>query len=40
MPAAEVIKLLTRHLWHEGDVALLEAAAGRLGVLVPPITGI
>ena len=32
MPAAEATKLLTRHQWREGDVALLEAAAARLGV--------
>jgi hypothetical protein len=38
MPPAEATKLLTRHQWREGDVALLEAAAARLGVqvLVPP----
>jgi hypothetical protein len=35
MPAAEATKLLTRHQWREGDVALLEAAAVRLGVQVP-----
>ena len=35
MPAAEVASLLTRHQWREGDVALLEAAAARLGVQVP-----
>jgi hypothetical protein len=34
MPAAEATKLLTRHQWREGDVALLEAAAARLGVQV------
>ena len=32
IPAAEATKLLTRHQWREGDVALLEAAAARLGV--------
>ena len=32
MPALEASKLLTRHRWHEGDVALLQAAAARLGV--------
>ncbi|MBL6081930.1 hypothetical protein JMJ56_28510 [Belnapia sp. T18] len=32
MPAAEANKLLTRHHWQEGNVALLEAAAARLGV--------
>ena len=34
MPAAEATKLLTRHQWREGDVALLQAAAARLGVQV------
>jgi len=34
MPAAEAAKLLTRHQWREGDVALLQAAAARLGVQV------
>jgi hypothetical protein len=28
MPAVEATKLLTRHQWREGDVALLEAAVG------------
>ena len=37
MPAAEAAKLLTRHRWREGDVALLEAAAERLGVQVPGV---
>jgi hypothetical protein len=32
MPAVEAVKLLTRHQWREGDVALLQAAAARLGV--------
>ena len=32
MPAAEATKLLTRHQWREGDVALLGAAAARLGL--------
>ena len=32
---AEAVKLLTQHQWREGDVALLEAAAARLGVQVP-----
>ena len=36
MPAAEATKLLTRHQWREGDVALLTAAAARLGL---PIGG-
>ena len=35
MPAAEATSLLTRHQRREGDVALLEAAAARLGVQVP-----
>jgi len=35
MPALEATKLLARHQWREGDVALLEAAAARLGVQVP-----
>ena len=34
MPAAEAAKLLTRRQWREGDVALLEAAAARLGLTV------
>ncbi len=32
LPAAEAAKLLTRHQWREGDVALLRAAAARLGL--------
>lgn len=32
MPAAEAVKLLTRHQWREGDVARLQAAAAQLGV--------
>jgi hypothetical protein len=35
MPPVEAIKLMTRHQWREGDVALLQAAAARLGVQVP-----
>jgi hypothetical protein len=35
MRAQDATKLLTRHQWREGDVALLEAAAARLGVRVP-----
>ena len=35
MPPAEATKLLTRHQWREGDVALLQAAAARLGVQTP-----
>ena len=34
MPAAEATKLLTRRQWREGDVALLQAAAARLGLKV------
>ena len=34
MPAGEAANLLTRHQWREGDVALLEAAAARLGLRV------
>ena len=32
LPAGEATKLLTRHQWREGDVALLRAAAARLGL--------
>jgi hypothetical protein len=32
MPAPEAAKLLTRRQWREGDVALLQVAAARLGV--------
>src|SRR3712207_1176113 len=32
MPATDATKLLTRHQWREGDVALLTAAAVRLGL--------
>ena len=32
MPVAEATKLLTRHHWREGDVALLQGAAARLGL--------
>jgi len=35
MPTVEANKLLTRSQWREDDVALLEAAAARLGVRVP-----
>jgi hypothetical protein len=31
MPGPDAAKLLTRRQWHEGDVALLEAAVARLG---------
>ena len=33
MPAAEAARLLTRRHWGEDDMALLKAAAARLGVL-------
>ena len=32
MPSAEATSLLTRHRWREGDIALLQATAARLGV--------
>jgi hypothetical protein len=32
MPTAEAIELLSRHQWRQGDVALLKAAAARLGL--------
>jgi hypothetical protein len=35
MPRAEAKKLLTRQYLHEGDEALLEALAARLGVKAP-----
>ena len=35
MSSAQATKLLRGHQWREGDVALLEAAAARLGVRVP-----
>ena len=34
LPAGEATKLLNRHRWREGDVALLRAAAARLGLPV------
>ncbi len=34
MTTAEATKLLNRHQWREGDVALLTAAAARLGLPV------
>jgi hypothetical protein len=34
MPVAEAHTLLTRRQWREGDVALLQAAAARLGLSV------
>ena len=39
MSAAEATKLLRGHQWREGDVALLQAAAARLGVQVPDARG-
>jgi hypothetical protein len=36
MPAVEATKLLARHHWRDGDVALLTAAAVRLGL---PLSG-
>ena len=33
MSAADATKLLSRHRWREGDLALLTAAATRLGLL-------
>jgi hypothetical protein len=35
MPPAEVTSLLTRRRWLEGNVALLQDVAARLGVEVP-----
>jgi hypothetical protein len=32
MPAVEATKLLNRHQWREGDIALLQAAAAQLGL--------
>ena len=37
MSPAEATRLLSRHQWREGDVALLQAAAARLGVQVPSL---
>ena len=34
LSAGEATKLLNRHRWREGDVALLRAAAARLGLPV------
>src|SRR3954466_10540492 len=39
MSAQDATKLLTRHQWREGDVALLETAAARLGAQVPGMPG-
>ncbi len=35
MPPADAVKLMTGKQWREGDVALLEAAAAKLGLRVP-----
>ncbi|WP_424140670.1 hypothetical protein [Roseomonas chloroacetimidivorans] len=35
LPAHDAMTLLARRQWREGDLALLEAAAARLGVRVP-----
>jgi hypothetical protein len=35
MPTLDATKLLAAHRWREGDVALLKAAAARLGLRVP-----
>ncbi len=35
MPAPAAATLLSRHQWRAGDVALLKAAAARLGAKVP-----
>jgi hypothetical protein len=37
MPTGEATKLLTGQQWREDGVALLEAAAARLGVQVPEL---
>jgi hypothetical protein len=37
MAPAEATALLNRSHWREGDLLLLEAAANRLGVHVPPL---
>ncbi len=37
LPAAEAVSLLTRRQWPAGDIAALQAVAGRLGLeVVPP----
>jgi hypothetical protein len=35
LPAVEVVRLLIRRQWREGDVAALKAIADRLGLDVP-----
>lgn len=37
MPGVDAAKLLNRKQWRKGDLALLEAAAMRLGVQVPEL---
>jgi hypothetical protein len=37
LPALEAERLLKRYQWREGDVALLEAVAVRLGLQVPSL---
>lgn len=39
LPEIEVRKLLQRHLWREGDVAVLRRLAERLGLVQDPMTG-
>ena len=38
MPVTEATRLLTRKRWRDGDIALLEAAAVRLGMPMPSAT--
>ena len=41
LPAAEAMGLLTRRQWRAGDVAALQAVAGRLGLeVLPPDTSL
>src|SRR3954470_2232751 len=41
LPAAEAMSLLTRRQWRSGDVAALQAVAGRLGLeVLPPDTSL
>jgi hypothetical protein len=35
LPAVEVVRLLTRRQWREGDVEALQAVTSRLGLEVP-----
>lgn len=39
LPEIEVRELLQRHLWREGDVAVLRRLAERLGLVQDPMTG-